>query len=115
VPTTPAGIFHGPLVVSMRPMGAADAIRAIQITSRFPRVHGAPVHLGDPGAIGIADLGRPDFGDPIDLRPGELPVFWACGVTPQSVVMAACPPLCITHAPGSMLVTDLLNHRLASF
>ncbi|MET0507364.1 MAG: putative hydro-lyase [Burkholderiaceae bacterium] len=115
VPTTPAGIFHGPLVVSMRPMVAADAIRAIQITSRFPRVHGAPVHLGDPAAIGIADLGRPDFGDPIDLRPGELPVFWACGVTPQSAVMAARPPLCITHSPGSMLVTDLLNHRLASF
>jgi uncharacterized protein YcsI (UPF0317 family) len=115
VPTIAAGMFHGPLVVSMRPMVAADAIRAVQITSRFPRVHGAPVHLGDPAPIGITDLGRPDFGDPIALLPDELPVFWACGVTPQSVVMAAKPPLCITHSPGCMLVTDQLNHRLASF
>jgi uncharacterized protein YcsI (UPF0317 family) len=113
IATRPAGIFHGPLVVSMRPMSAANAIRAIQVTSRLPNVHGAPVHLGDPAEIGIADLGRPDFGDPVALLPGELPVFWACGVTPQAAVMAARPGLCITHAPGAMLVTDLLNHQLA--
>ena len=115
VPTVPAGIFQGPLVVSMRPMNAADAIRAVQVTSRFPQVHGAPVHLGRPDLIGIADLARPDFGEPVAILDDELPVFWACGVTPQAVVMAARPPLCITHAPGCMLITDLLNHRIASF
>lgn len=115
LPTTPAGRFHGPMVVSMRPMKAADAIRAVQVTSRFPQVHGAPVHLGDPALIGIADLARPDFGDAVAVADDELPVFWACGVTPQSVVMAARPAFCITHAPGCMLVTDLLNHRIASF
>ena len=99
----------------MRPMSSADTIRAVQITSRFPNVHGAPVHLGDPAAIGIADLDRPDFGDPIDLRPGELPVFWACGVTPQAALVQARLPLAITHAPGAMLVTDLLNRHLAAF
>ena len=114
IATVPAGVFHGPLVVSMRPFVPADAVRAVQITSRFPNVHGAPVHIGDPAAIGIADLMRPDFGDPIDLRPGELPVFWACGVTPQAAVMAARPEFCITHAPGCMLVTDLKNEQLAS-
>jgi uncharacterized protein YcsI (UPF0317 family) len=112
VPTRPAGRFHGPLVVSMRPFKPADAIRAIQVTSRFPDVHGAPVHIGFPETLGIADLAKPDWGDPVELRPGELPVFWACGVTPQAVVMAAKPELCITHAPGSMLVTDLENARL---
>ena len=113
IPTVPAGPFAGPMVVSMRPMKAADAIRAIQITSRFPSVHGAPVHLGDPAQIGIADITRPDYGDPVDIRPGELPVFWACGVTPQSVVAAARVEFCITHAPGCMLVTDLRNSNLA--
>jgi uncharacterized protein YcsI (UPF0317 family) len=87
----------------------------VRVTSRFPQVHGAPVHLGRPDLIGIADLARPDFGEPVAILDDELPVFWACGVTPQSVVMAARPPLCITHAPGCMLVTDLLNHRIASF
>jgi uncharacterized protein YcsI (UPF0317 family) len=115
LPTAPAGVFHGPMVVSMRPMKAADAIRAVQVTSRFPQVHGAPVHIGDPALIGIADLARPDFGDAVAVAEDELPVFWACGVTPQSVVMAARPAFCITHAPGCMLVTDLLNHRIASF
>jgi uncharacterized protein YcsI (UPF0317 family) len=115
LPTAPAGVFHGPMVVSMRPMKAADAIRAVQVTSRFPQVHGAPVHIGDPALIGIADLARPDFGDAVAVADDELPVFWACGVTPQSVVMAARPAFCITHAPGCMLVTDLLNHRIASF
>jgi uncharacterized protein YcsI (UPF0317 family) len=109
-----AGPFAGPLVVSMRPLRPADAIRAVQITSRFPSVHGAPVHLGLPEAIGIADLGRPDYGDSVPVRDGELPVFWACGVTPQAVIAEAKPEFCITHAPGAMLVTDLLNAKLAS-
>jgi uncharacterized protein YcsI (UPF0317 family) len=115
IPTQAAGPFAGPLVVSMRPLRPADAIRAVQITSRFPGVHGAPVHIGLPQAIGIADLSRPDFGDPVEIREDELPVFWACGVTPQSVVMASRPEFCITHAPGAMLITDLLNDRLAAF
>jgi uncharacterized protein YcsI (UPF0317 family) len=114
LPTEPAGRFAGPLVVTMRPLKAADAIRAVQITSRFPAVHGAPVHLGDPKLIGIHDLTRPDYGDAVDVMPDEIPVFWACGVTPQAALAAARPALCITHAPGSMLVTDLRNHQLAT-
>ncbi|MFZ6759035.1 putative hydro-lyase [Undibacterium sp. Ji50W] len=109
IPTTPAGNFQGPLVVSMRPMKAADAIRAIQITSRFPGVHGAPVHIGDPALIGINNLAQPDYGDAVDVLPGELPVFWACGVTPQAALAKARPAFCITHAPGHMLLTDLRN------
>lgn len=109
LPTIKAGPFGGPMVVSMRPMKAADAIRAIQITSRFPSVHGAPVHIGDPTQIGISDLARPDYGDPVTVKPDEIPVFWACGVTPQSVIAAIRPEFCITHAPGHMLVTDLRN------
>ncbi len=115
IATEPAGPFHGPMVVTMRPMRAAAAIRAIQVTSRFPDVHGAPVHIGDPALIGIADLARPDYGDAVDVRPDELPVFWACGVTPQAAIVQARPEFCITHAPGAMLITDLLNHELASF
>jgi uncharacterized protein YcsI (UPF0317 family) len=115
MPTHPAGRVNGPLVVSMRPRRAADAIRAIQVTSRFPSVHGAPVHLGDPAEIGIADIARPDYGDAVEIRAGEMPVFWACGVTPQAVVAAVKPEFCITHAPGHMLVTDLLNSRMAVF
>ena len=114
IPTVPAGPFHGPLVVSMRPMRPADAIRAIQITSRFPAVHGAPVHIGMPDAIGIADINLPDYGDPVPIRPGEMPVFWACGVTPQAVIAAVRPEFCITHAPGAMLITDLRNTSLAA-
>ncbi len=113
IATASAGPFHGPMVVSMRPMKAADAIRAIQITSRFPSVHGAPVHIGDPKLIGISDLSKPDYGDPVDVRADEIPVFWACGVTPQSVVATVKPDFCITHSPGCMLVTDLKNTRLA--
>ena len=113
IATRPAGPFRGPLVVSMRPLRPADAIRAVQITSRFPSVHGAPVHLGKPEMLGIADLGRPDFGDAVDIADDELPVFWACGVTPQSVIAAVRPEFGITHAPGHMLVTDLKNSRLA--
>jgi len=101
-----AGVFAGPMVVSMRPMTSAQAIRAVQVCSRFPRAHGSPVHIGDPGAIGIRDIDRPDFGDPVEVRPGEVPVFWACGVTPQAVVMQVRPAWCITHKPGHMFVTD---------
>lgn len=108
-----AGRFGGQMVVSMRPLSAADAIRAIQITSRFPGVHGAPVHLGDPALIGIADLQRPDYGDAVDILPGEIPVFWACGVTPQEAILSAKLPFAIAHKPGHMLVTDIPNHRLA--
>ena len=115
IATAPAGPFGGPMVVSMRPMTPRDAIRAIQITSRFPGVHGAPVHFGDPQAIGIADISQPDFGDAVEILPGEVPVFWACGVTPQSAIRAAGPTLSITHKPGCMLVTDLRNSHLASF
>ena len=115
IPTQPAGRFGGPTVVSMRPMKPADAIRAIQITSRFPDVHGAPIHFGDPAAIGIADIAKPDFGDAVEIRKGEVPVFWACGVTPQSAIRAAKPPLSFTHKPGCMLVTDLRNSQLAVF
>lgn len=111
--TVPAGRFRGKLVVSMRPFKPADAIRAIEITSRYPRVHGAPVHLGDPRSIGVEDLQQPWVGDPTDVLDGELPLFWACGVTPQAVVLEARPSLCITHSPGHMLVTDLKNASLA--
>ena len=113
IQTQRAGRFHGPVVVSMRPLRPADAIRAVQITSRLPAVHGAPVHLGYPEQIGIRDLGRPDYGHALPLEPGELPVFWACGVTPQAAIAAAQIPFAITHAPGFMLVTDLKNAQLA--
>ncbi len=113
IDTAPAGRFRGPLVVSMRPLKPADAIRAVQITSRFPAVHGAPVHIGKPELIGIKDIMQPDYGDPVVVEPDELPVFWACGVTPQSVIAAVKPAFCITHAPGYMLVTDLKNSRMA--
>ncbi|HUS97911.1 MAG TPA: putative hydro-lyase [Hyphomicrobiaceae bacterium] len=112
----PAGKFHGRMVVSMRMMTAQDAIRAIQITSRYPSVHGAPIHFGTPETIGITDLMKPDFGDPPPRTTSPLvPVFWACGVTPQSVIINAKPGICITHMPGSMLITDRLNADLAAF
>jgi uncharacterized protein YcsI (UPF0317 family) len=114
IETRPAGPFRGPLVVSMRPFKPADAIRAIQVTSRFPAVHGAPVHVGLPHLIGIRDIAKPDYGDVVEVKPDELPVFWACGVTPQAVIAEMRPPFCITHAPGSMLITDLTNARLAA-
>jgi len=113
IPTVPAGPFHGPMVVSMRPMTPANAIRAIQITTRFPSVHGAPVHIGKPELIGITDIDKPDYGDALPVLADELPVFWACGVTPQSVIATIKPEFCITHYPGSMLVTDRKNSELA--
>ena len=106
LPCAPAGIFSGPLVVTMRPLTPAQTIEAVVVTSRYPLAHGAPIHFGDPAAIGIVDLTRPDFGDAITIRPDEVPVFWACGVTPQAVLMEAKPDLAITHSPGRMFVTD---------
>lgn len=108
-----AGIFQGNMVVSMRPMLAADAIRSVQICSRFPQVHGAPVHLGDPSLIGIKDINNPEYGDAVIIKENELPVFWACGVTPQAAIVNAKPDFCITHSPGCMLVTDISNSKLA--
>lgn len=115
IDTNPAGPFSGKMVVSMRPLSPANAIRAIEITSRYPRVHGAPVHIGLPQQIGIEDVEKPTFGDAPRMAEDEIPVFWACGVTPQVAVAQARPPLCITHKPGSMLVTDLKNRDLAAF
>ena len=113
VPCVAAGPFRSQMVVSMRPFSAADAIRAIQICTRFPSVHGAPIHLGDPQLIGIGDLQTPDYGDAVSLHPTEIPLFWACGVTPQLALETAQPPFAITHSPGCMLVTDVRNSSLA--
>jgi uncharacterized protein YcsI (UPF0317 family) len=112
IATTPAGRFAGPLIVSMRPLSGADAIRAVLVTARCPHAHGAPVHLGDPAAIGI-DLQRPDGGTELPLEAGETPVFWACGVTPETAIRHARPAFCITHMPGAMLLTDLRNSAMA--
>jgi uncharacterized protein YcsI (UPF0317 family) len=103
----PAGRLSGPLVVSMRPVPAAQVVTAVQVTARMPDVHGSPVHVGAPEALGITDLAQPDFGDPVDAHEGDVPVFWACGVTPQAALMASRPPFAITHAPGFMFVTDI--------
>lgn len=111
-PCRGAGIFAGPLVVSMRPLPAHLIPRAVEVASRFPLAHGAPVHVGDPEGLGITDLQRPDFGDPVTIHPGEVPVFWACGVTPQAVAMHVKPELMITHAPGHMFITDLTDDHL---
>ncbi len=114
IPCKPAGLFRGPLVVSMRPLRPEAVERAVEITSRYVSVHGAPVHVGTPSALGIEDLNRPDFGDAVTLREGEVPVFWACGVTPQAALLEAKPELAITHAPGHMFITDVLNEALTS-
>ncbi len=113
VPCKPAGPFAGPLVVSMRPFKPADAARAAEITARYPAVHGAPVQIGDPASLGIADVGKPDYGDAVDVAADELPVFWACGVTPQAIILESRPAFAITHAPGCMLVTDRRNAEFA--
>ena len=109
----PAGRLAGPLVVSMRAIPPGLVSDAVRVTSRYPAVHGAPVHVGDPAALGIADLARPDFGDPPVIEDGDVPVFWACGVTPQAVVMESRPELAITHAPGHMLITDARDSAYA--
>jgi len=106
IPTTPAGIFSGPLVVSMRPISRGLISKAVQVTSRFPDTHGAPIHVGSPSSIGIHDLSKPDYGDPVPIKNDEEPVFWACGVTPQAVAIESHLPLMITHSPGHMLITD---------
>ncbi len=114
IQTSPAGRFGGPLVVSLRCFAPADAIRAIVLTERYPQAHGAPIHIGNPAAIGIADIQKPDFGDAPVMQPGDIPVFWACGVTPQSAIRTARPEIAITHEPGHMLVTDRLAESGAS-
>jgi uncharacterized protein YcsI (UPF0317 family) len=111
-PCRPAGRFSGPLVVSMRPMTPEQAVAATRVCARFPRAHGVPVHFGDPDGLGIHDLEKPDYGDPVAIRPGEVPVFWACGVTPQAALMRAQLPLAITHKPGHMFLTDLRDADL---
>lgn len=111
----PAGFFQGSTVVSMRPMRPELAIRAVQVTSRFPGVHGAPLHIGDPSVIGIDDIKKPDFGESVTIYDGEVPVFWACGVTPQAVAMAVKPELMITHSPGYMFISDVRDEELAVF
>jgi uncharacterized protein YcsI (UPF0317 family) len=102
----PAGRLAGPLVVSMRPIPAALVDRAVEVSGRYRTMHGPPVHIGDPSALGIADLDRPDFGDPVAFEQGDVPVFWPCGVTPQAAVMASRPPYAVTHSPGRMFITD---------
>ena len=107
----PAGSFSGPVVVSMRPLSPLQAIQAVEITGRFPKSHGTPLHIGDPASIGISNLDRPDYGDSVTFHEGEIPVFWACGVTPQAVILETKPELAITHAPGHMFVADIQDNR----
>ncbi|MGB4300982.1 MAG: putative hydro-lyase, partial [Acetomicrobium sp.] len=111
----PAGRLSGPMVVSMRPIPARQVPKAVLTTGRFPAVHGSPVHIGEPSIIGIKDINKPDFGDPVTINPGEVPVFWACGVTPQAALMASKPPFAITHAPGHMFVCDPKDTDYAIF
>lgn len=113
IETEPAGKFHGKMVVSMRPIPHQQIVRAVHATSRFPQVHGAPVHIGDPSIIGIKDIDKPDFGDASVIKEGEVPVFWACGVTPQSIAMTSKPDLMITHSPGYMFICDPMDEDLA--
>lgn len=108
----PAGVFSGKMVVSMRPLPREQVVKAVNITASMPRVHGTPIHIGDPALIGIQDINKPDFGEAVTIRTGETPVFWACGVTPQSIMMHSRPAFCITHAPGHMLITDVKNSDL---
>ena len=111
----PAGVFSGPTVVSMRPIPEEMVVRAVQVTSRLPAVHGAPVHIGNPARIGIKDINKPDLGDPVTIKPGEVPVFWACGCTPQAVAMKVKPEIMITHAPGYMFICDTKDDTLSVF
>ena len=114
IPVVKSGPFEGTMGVSMRPMSAKDAIRAIEITSRFPMTHGTPVHIGDPKQIGIEDLDKPTVGDPVEVREGEIPVFWACGITPQYSLLQARPEIAITHKPGCLLIGDLYSRADAT-
>lgn len=115
IPCRPAGRLSGPMVVSMRPIPHALVPKAVLCTGRFPAVHGAPVHIGDPAVIGISDVTRPDFGQAVPIHEGEVPVFWACGVTPQAALMASKPPFAITHAPGHMFICDPMDSDYAVF
>ena len=110
----PAGAFHGPMVVSMRPIAAGEIAKAVTASARFPNAHGGPIQVGNPEAIGIRDVNAPDYGDAQHFRPGDVPVFWACGVTPQAVALASKPSFMITHSPGHMFITDLPNSALAA-
>jgi uncharacterized protein YcsI (UPF0317 family) len=112
--TVPAGDFAGPMVVSMRPIHHDQVVRSVQVTSRFPGAHGAPIHIGNPAEIGIKDINRPDYGDAAEFKEGQVPVFWACGVTPQAVALKSKPPFMITHAPGYMFITDMRDTDLAA-
>ena len=109
VACTPAGIFSGEMVVSMRPIKSRDVAKAVEISARLPIAHGAPVHVGNPAALGVADIMKPEYGDPVEILDDEVPMFWACGVTPQWVAQRSKLPFCITHAPGKMFVTDLVG------
>lgn len=109
----PAGVFSGPMVVSMRPIPMDKIVKTVQITSKYPRVHGSPIHIGNPRLIGIEDIYNPDFGDSVEIKENEIPVFWACGVTPQAVAMNVKPEIMITHAPGHMYISDLKNNELS--
>ena len=115
IQTAKAGPFEGPMVCSRRPMTPEQAQRAYDITAKMPNVHGAPVQIGEPEKIGVKDVMKPDYGDPVEIRPGEVPVFWPCGVTPQAAVENAKPPVVITHAPGHMFITDILNSQLNDY
>ncbi len=112
-PLAPAGVFQGPMVVSMRPVQAARVAEAVLVTARFPAVHGAPVHVGAPESLGIRSLAQPDWGDAVDIRPDEVPVFWACGVSGLAALETVAPPFAITHAPGCMLVGDARDAAFA--
>ena len=105
----PSGPFAGPMVVSMRPYRADEIPLAVAISGRYPMMHGAPVHVGDPETLGVKDLGKPEFGDPIEIGEDQIPVFWGCGVTPQAVAMKVAPSLMITHSPGHMFITDRVD------
>lgn len=108
----PAGVFHGNMVVSMRPIPYNKVVKAVTATAAMPKVHGAPIHIGSPLLIGITDINKPDFGDRVEIEDGDIPVFWPCGVTPQAAIMEAKPELAITHAPGHMFITDVRNTLL---
>ena len=112
IPCASSGVFHGNMVVSMRPIPYELVPKAVQITASMPRVHGAPVHIGDPAVIGIEDLSCPDYGEAVTVREGEVPVFWPCGVTPQNALLRSKPSFAITHAPGHMLISDVKNVNL---
>lgn len=113
IPLKQAGKFSGNMVVSMRPIKSSQIATAVNVTNRLPGVHGAPIQIGNPAEIGIYDLAQPDYGDAVTINENEIPVFWACGVTPQAAVMASKPKFAITHSPGHMLITNISNKDLS--